>query len=641
MKKLTLLLSLFSFSAFTYSQTMNISFRNDGNETIYVAYAKYANNGWFSEFKYHYSGWYKIEPGTKRYVVSIYGYTQNVSFAFSKKGGYVKYNFEKNNTQEFGIKGFFVDTENGFDYTGTPAKNYQYVRTSARAKLQYCWNCNNSVLNFTFELESDFSDKVIPFGITYNQREIMAEKLLKLSLLEKRKKLYTEGIENRQNGNLTEALTNFKEANEIEYDDKIQEAILITQSEIDTKHKNYIAQGDINFLANEFDRARYLYHKAKYLKPEDNEATDKLKKLNDKVNGIVANYSKQADNYLDQKNFDAAKKSIEQALSLQPNNIYLKDRIQFIDQYHDFWNNKDGPPANLYTLDNTKFNTISKVFEENLIEEIQFINENFDFSANVVFTKYRNGKSTIKVEELNTNSKSAEVFIKKIAEQQILPVHLMFKKEPASYYAEVRISGKAKSKEIKAKKLYKKMEVQNEITAHENSLLKKELNGHNYGKYTIAIKTGFVNNKNYESTEIVDYQFIGGPANALKSIILPGWGRKAVTYGQKKGTNARAYTLLFVGAGIGAKIYSDREYKNYENAIEQAQIDEHYEAANTLNKVFIGCIAAGGSIWLLDIISTAGKGFSNYKYKSQEKKKLAIGYTPMFNQHGIKLTYNF
>jgi hypothetical protein len=94
--------------------------------------------------------------------------------------------------------------------------------------------------------------------------------------------------------------------------------------------------------------------------------------------------------------------------------------------------------------------------------------------------------------------------------------------------------------------------------------------------------------------------------NFIYSAIMPGWGTRKVTYGEK-GRGTTTIFLLSVGASIGCLI--------------SGAADGNESLMTT------GLIAGGfaGAIYISDIISVIGKGFKNIKRSADIRQKLQDG----------------
>jgi len=126
----------------------------------------------------------------------------------------------------------------------------------------------------------------------------------------------------------------------------------------------------------------------------------------------------------------------------------------------------------------------------------------------------------------------------------------------------------------------------------------------------------------------------GGPANALKSVPVPGWGDFAVKNHKEMIFKPYIKTILaygLVGVGVMQKMNSDKFYNDYLKSENPDEWKNLYDKANSsLNQsaIFIG---AGAAVWLSDIVWVAIRGAKNnkenaYRFKAQIDQKVLLGY---------------
>ena len=128
-------------------------------------------------------------------------------------------------------------------------------------------------------------------------------------------------------------------------------------------------------------------------------------------------------------------------------------------------------------------------------------------------------------------------------------------------------------------------------------------------------------------------RIFGGPANALKSIPVPGLGDFAVKDHREMIFKPYIKTVLaygLVGLGVMQKMNSDKYYDDYNNPEVPADQNLYDKANASLNQsaIFIG---AGAALWLSDIVWVAVRGAKNnkaneYKFTGQVDQKILLGY---------------
>lgn len=104
---------------------------------------------------------------------------------------------------------------------------------------------------------------------------------------------------------------------------------------------------------------------------------------------------------------------------------------------------------------------------------------------------------------------------------------------------------------------------------------------------------------------------LGGPEKALLSLALPGLGDKYVYYRNITGPVFTTVTLGLLAGGIYTKIQSKNSYNDYQDAIDQEDIDRYYDKANSQYKLGNALLTAAAVVWLADIASVAYKGHKN------------------------------
>ncbi|WP_299459216.1 hypothetical protein [uncultured Microscilla sp.] len=116
-----------------------------------------------------------------------------------------------------------------------------------------------------------------------------------------------------------------------------------------------------------------------------------------------------------------------------------------------------------------------------------------------------------------------------------------------------------------------------------------------------------------ESTEIPK-QVKGGPRNAFKSLLLPGWGDYKVRNGYHyEWIPTAVFTLL--GAGIVFRISADRLYERYDmgdpnSEVAHQRLFQTAQSHNILSQVLLG---ASAIVWLGDVLGVYLKGRKNLK----------------------------
>jgi hypothetical protein len=175
-----------------------------------------------------------------------------------------------------------------------------------------------------------------------------------------------------------------------------------------------------------------------------------------------------------------------------------------------------------------------------------------------------------------------------------------------------------------------------------SSNINSKLSSAPFGNYTFNMNKAVINNQEYNNNQLVKMIGSGGSSNAFLSMLIPGLGVSNVTGGAKSGLSTTLWTYGFIGAGIGCKLWSDSEYKDYYSATTQTEIDTHYNLANGLNQAFYISVGTGMVIWLYDIIWVASAGAKNAKAQNVYRQShLGAYYDSNIKATGLSYTINF
>ena len=144
-----------------------------------------------------------------------------------------------------------------------------------------------------------------------------------------------------------------------------------------------------------------------------------------------------------------------------------------------------------------------------------------------------------------------------------------------------------------------------------------------HGKYLISVRNKQINGRNYSDIDLIDFNTVGPEASFL-SLLMPGMGTLAVTHGQK---GWGRFTGFFISSAlaIGAKMYSDDQYKKYELATTQTEIDKYYESADISHKVSLAAAGISATIYIHDFFWVLSKGLKNKKEARSLSKSLNNG----------------
>ena len=167
------------------------------------------------------------------------------------------------------------------------------------------------------------------------------------------------------------------------------------------------------------------------------------------------------------------------------------------------------------------------------------------------------------------------------------------------------------------------------IKDSEKSRIDKLLKDGLIGRYTIKYQRKDFNSTLYVDTaSLIDYKGIGGPSNMFKSILVPGWGVRAVTGGEKSGLPRTILTYGLLTSALVFQTMSVLDYQNYLNATSQDEITKYYTSANSNNSTSYYLAAAGLAVWIYDIVWVAKKGFDNKSEQKAFKRNLSFHFEP-------------
>lgn len=110
---------------------------------------------------------------------------------------------------------------------------------------------------------------------------------------------------------------------------------------------------------------------------------------------------------------------------------------------------------------------------------------------------------------------------------------------------------------------------------------------------------------------------LGGPEQALYSMIIPGLGNKRTRFLKKRWhwLYMTLPTYMLLGTGILYRQKSGNTYDRYLQSISNAHANRLFFRANTQNRVSLGLGIAGLTLWALDITQVLVKGIKNHKRK--------------------------
>lgn len=140
------------------------------------------------------------------------------------------------------------------------------------------------------------------------------------------------------------------------------------------------------------------------------------------------------------------------------------------------------------------------------------------------------------------------------------------------------------------------------------------------GRYNIDVKQTSYNGGENTTLTMSNYHAVGRAA-ALNSLVLPGWGKKRVTYGEK-GKGTMITFLSSTAIAVGSRLYSMNQYQKYKDETIPSKRDEFYTNANSSNKVFLIAGGLSATIYVTDVLWVLNRGKKNKKATKAFRKQL-------------------
>jgi tetratricopeptide (TPR) repeat protein len=413
----------------------------------------------------------------------------------------------------------------------------------------------------------------------------------------------------------------------------------LEQEKLKAREENYqkLVQSAENALVQQqYQAAKDFYRQAAKIKSESRDY------INSKITEIdIIALCKEADQLFVSKQYEKAKEKYAAALAIKPNykTDFINIKIKEIDDFQVFleertytqYDYKDIEPndyiakneyienefhKNLYATGETlPTTTISIVYE---VDTLGITVSNYTSSG-------RNGNLNTLLDRLTKDIKLKSCYVKSYAINARAEFNYTLE-----YYSHGMVTVTKNTKGTIAK---------NDNFDAYRARIDRDLLSAPFGKYVFDVNTTTINGRKYHDNKLLAINRTGGPSNVLLSLLVPGLGDHRVTYGKKNGLGVMFTTYGLIGAGVGLKFYSNREYAKYHAATEQEAMDDHYKKANTTNQVFYGCVVAGSIIWISDIIWVWSKGAKNAK--TYRRSHWSFYYEPDLQATGLSYTVNF
>lgn len=407
--------------------------------------------------------------------------------------------------------------------------------------------------------------------------------------------------------------------------------------EKEEKYQNAVKRAEAAFFQKQYQIAKQAYSEAVKLKPENEEI------LSDKIADIDINLLCQnADNFFKDYQYQKAKDEYGKALLIKQNTKTeeIQSKIKEIDTFILFLKDRTYKKYDLQDIERSNYTTYYQRIEEELKKFLLNEQNIPKSSVSIICEVDTSGFPTTKF----TSSSKDIKLVKKLEElcKSVKLNPVFFNGYSVNTIAEFKYNIEAYHAIVIAKKRADNISSNNENFNLFSSKIETKLISAPIGKYTFNMNTALINNKEYDNNQLIKMRRIGGPSNALLSMLIPGLGLSNVTGGKTSGLSTALWTYGLIGAGIGFKAWSISEYKAYHSSIIQSDIDEHYDKASSFNTAFYISVGAGVLIWATDILLVANKGFNNKKaQKAWKQNHLGVYYNHEFNASGLSYTINF
>jgi hypothetical protein len=307
-------------------------------------------------------------------------------------------------------------------------------------------------------------------------------------------------------------------------------------------------------------------------------------------------------------------------------NIFLEQRKTSVYNYSDY-----------HLL---HYNELKTKITKDIITYFSNYNKPFNSKINYVFINDTLNKTTINLKQNNLIMNNDLLnFTKDYKLNPVIDnVYGMALNSKCNFDFDIKIN---KVEVIKIKKNFTSTLILNDTNYIYKDIVSRKLFNAPNGDYKISYLHKEINGMYYDESKIIKIKGIGGPTNAFKTILIPGWGTNKVTGGLKKGYKISLITYGLIALSVGSKLYSDYEYKNYLEATIQTEMDDHYLWANYSNKTYIVAGGIAALIWISDVIWVANQGFKNKKSAKLFKENIAFQYNPQLKQSSLSFNFKF
>jgi hypothetical protein len=152
-----------------------------------------------------------------------------------------------------------------------------------------------------------------------------------------------------------------------------------------------------------------------------------------------------------------------------------------------------------------------------------------------------------------------------------------------------------------------------------------------YGNYKIDSKEILIDENLYLEQKLVNYK-ANGPIYALNSLLLPGWGTRKVTYGQRNGWGKFVAVIAPFATSLTTELISRvnyNKYRNTDNVIDPLIANDYLTNANKFRRISLITFGLGATAYLFEFSWVINKGIKNRSQVISVNEKIKTN-TPIF-----------
>lgn len=402
--------------------------------------------------------------------------------------------------------------------------------------------------------------------------------------------------------------------------------------------EDMILEGDWYFKQKEFKNALVKYEQARLYfisNPSTfefgSDIEDRIEKCNENINRVlIENFISEGDSQFELKEYLAALSNYEKALLYYNSNPYKFEPGPDIEARIDKTNeilmviDMQKTEQSYLSLNPSEF----RAFRDNNYEAINSLiykfkkSGNINFKSIIEFDTLGNNYNQINIESSSSNRVSTFINTH-INTHKLTPIVIHDRYIPTRDTIQYKISWNSYSFSARARSSrIKIVPVESRISDFQYNI-ESFINKQNFknGIYEFLVINKNINETSFDEVSLIKYRNNSGPLNSVFSLVLPGWGTQRVTNGDKGRGKMNLFLLASI-ISIGSKIYSDYEYDKYLVTNYELDALEHYDLANTANKVFLISGGIAATIYIHDFFWVFGKGIKNNKLNKEIKIRL-------------------